>query len=483
MGLLSWFRRGDDLRATVAKQHAAISEMIRARYDAAQTTSLNTRHWGMADFLSADAALSPAVRQRIRSRVRYEVANNSYAAGLASTWAHDLIGTGPRLQLDLGPDVDADLCRKVELAVYDWSVEVDLAKKLRIAKVAKISDGEVFGIRTNNSRLSGVQLDLKLVEADQCVSPDGFSSMSDIDGIRIDEYGNPSAYWIAKYHPGSEFPGWFKEGRWVDAENVYHWFHATRPGQSRGVPELTPAIELFALMRRYTLATVTAAEVAADFAAILKSTMQPDQMGGTKLADFETMPIVRGMMTSLPDGYDIQQMKAEHPISTHDQFIRRLLNECARAVDMPVIVAAMDSSMSNYSSMRGDYLVYRKRIANERNDVERVFLDPLLKAWLDEAALVPGVIPDGLPPVAEWNWSWSWDGFDHIDPLKEADAEAASILANTATLAEVCQKRNKDWRQVLRQRAVERNLERELGIEPQLKPTPGPAPAPENAPA
>ena len=482
MGLLSWFKRPADLRQTVESQRIAITEMIRARYDAAQTTSLNTRHWSMADFLSADAALSPEVRRKIRSRVRYEVGNNSYAAGMASTWAHDLIGTGPRLQLDLGPDVDADLCRKVELAVYDWSVEVDLAKKLRIAKIAKISDGEVFGIKTNNTRLDGVQLDVRLVEADQCASPDGFPNEQDVDGVVYDENGVSSRYWILKRHPGSSYAGWNQEGRWVDAKDVYHWFHATRPGQHRGVPELTPAIELFALMRRFTLATVTAAEVAADFAAILKSTMSPDQAGAAHIADWETMPVVRGMMTAIPDGYDITQMRSEHPVSTHDQFVRRLLNECARAVDMPYIVAAMDSSMANYSSMRGDYLVYRKRISVERNDVERVFLDPLLKAWLDEAALVPGLIPDGLPPVAEWNWSWSWDGFDHVDPLKEAEAEAAQIGNNTATLAEICQRRNKDWRQVLRQRSVEKSLERELGIEPVAK-TPGPAPAQENVPA
>jgi len=478
MGLLSWFRRDDGLRQTVAKQHVAISEMIRARYDAAQTTPLNTRHWSMADFLSADAAMSPDVRRKLRSRVRYEVGNNSYAAGMASTWAHDLIGTGPRLQLDLGPDVDADLCRKVELAVYDWSVEVDLAKKLRIAKIAKISDGEVFGIKTNNSRLDGVQLDLRLVEADQCAAQDGFPTERDVDGVVYDENGVPSRYWILKRHPGSSYAGYNSEGRWVDAKDVYHWFHATRPGQHRGIPELTPAIELFALMRRFTLATVTAAEVAADFAAILKSTMSPDQVGAAHIADWETMPVVRGMMTAIPDGYDITQMRSEHPVSTHDQFVRRLLNECARAVDMPYIVAAMDSSMANYSSMRGDYLVYRKRISVERNDVERVFLDPLFKAWLDEAALVPGLIPDGLPPVAEWNWSWSWDGFDHVDPLKEAEAEAAQIAANTATLSEICQRRNKDWRQVLRQRAVEKSLERELGIEPVAKPSAPAAPEP-----
>ena len=108
--------------------------MIRARYDAAQTTSLNQRHWSMADYYAADAALSPDVRRKLRARARYEIANNSYAAGMASTWANDLVGTGPRLQLDLGPDVDTNRVRRVELSVFDWMVDIDLARKLQIGR-------------------------------------------------------------------------------------------------------------------------------------------------------------------------------------------------------------------------------------------------------------------------------------------------------------------------------------------------------------
>jgi capsid protein len=120
--------------------------------------------------------------------------------------------------------------------------------------------------------------------------------------------------------------------------------------------------------------------------------------------------------------------------------------------------------------MRGDYLVYRKRIAVERSDMERTFLDPLLYSWLDEA-VVAGVLPRGLPPFAAWNWTWVWDGFEHVDPLKEADADAAMVANNMASLAEVCSKRGKDWRVVVRQRAAEKAMERELGIEVAPQPT------------
>ena len=80
-----------------------VGQMIRASYDAAQTTNENSRHWANADALSAIAAGSQSVRATIRNRARYEIANNSFARGIVLTLSNDLVGTGPRLQV-LGAD-------------------------------------------------------------------------------------------------------------------------------------------------------------------------------------------------------------------------------------------------------------------------------------------------------------------------------------------------------------------------------------------
>ena len=73
--------------------------VLRARFDAAQTTADNQRHWSNADSLSADSAANADVRKTLRNRARYEVANNSYARGIVTTLANDVVGTGPRLQM------------------------------------------------------------------------------------------------------------------------------------------------------------------------------------------------------------------------------------------------------------------------------------------------------------------------------------------------------------------------------------------------
>ena len=471
MGLLSFLSR----------RKQAAPEQVQARYDAAQTTPLNQRHWAQADWWSPDAALHPGVRRTLRSRARYEAANNSYLAGMLSTLATDLVGCGPRLQLIL-PDVTPEdpRVRQIEHAVHEWGRAIDLASKLRLMRIARAVDGEAFAIKTTNPRLpaDSVQLDIKLIEADQVANPLWLLQIGQIDGIKFDDAGNVVEWHILKHHPGSlAWAG--NDGDWVPADRVLHWANLTRPSQHRGVGEIVPALELFAMLRRYTLATVTAAETAADFAALLHTNLPSTDGGAASLPQWETMPIVRGMAMSLPDGWDATQMKPEHPTTTYSEFEKRLLNQIARCLNLPYIVAALDSSQASYSSMRGDYLVYRKSVACLREDLERDVLDPLLSDWLNEAALIDGLIPDGLPLVAEWNWRWIWQGWEHVDPTKEADAQTIRLSNNTTTLAEECSKVGADWREVLKQRAAEKALMQELGIEEPA----APAPVPQTEPA
>lgn len=464
MGLLSLLARRTSKPAPVAP--------VQARYDAAQTTPSNARHWAQADWWSADAALHPGVRRTLRARSRYEAANNSYLAGMLQTLATDLVGTGPRLQLIL-PDVSPEdtRVRQIEHAVHEWGRAIDLAAKLRLMRIARAVDGEAFAVKQTNTRLSsdGVQLDIKLIEADQVANPLWLLQIGQIDGIKFDEAGNVAEWHILKNHPGSL--AWTGNvGDWVPSDRVLHWCNRSRPGQHRGVGEIVPALELFAMLRRYTLATVTAAETAADFAALIHTNV-PAAQASAGMDAWETMPIVRGMAMSLPDGWDATQMKPEHPTTTYSEFEKRLLNQIARCLNMPYIVAALDSSQASYSSMRGDYLVYRKAVTCLREDLERNVLDPLLGDWLNEAALIGGLIPDGLPLMAEWNWRWIWSGWEHVDPTKEADAQTIRLANNTTTLAEECSKVGADWREVLKQRAAERALMAELGIPDQAEGT------------
>ena len=246
-------------------QNVAVPVHVRAKFDAAEIGD-DRRHWANADAFAADTALSPEKRRTMRNRARYERANNSYLAGISATLANDLIGTGPRLQLNSG-DVEAD--RLAERLFFDWSWQVDLATKLRTMREAIVVDGEAFAMMISNPRLPGVQLDLRLVEAEmvatpvQSVTPSVTVDGSIVDGLEFDASGNVLAYQVLSYHPGANYHVNALNYQRVPAAQMVHWFRPIRPGQHRGVPEVAPALKLFAQLRRYTEAVVAAAETAA----------------------------------------------------------------------------------------------------------------------------------------------------------------------------------------------------------------------------
>ncbi|MCP4896088.1 MAG: phage portal protein [bacterium] len=294
-----------------------------AKYDAAQTTDENMRHWAMADGLSADAANSPEVRRTLRNRARYEVANNAYAKSLVDTLATAVMGTGPRLRIDTG---DKRVNKKIKRRWRRWTKAVGLPRKLITLRKAKCRDGEGFALFIQNPKLGDkVKLDLRLIESEQVATPTmtGLEKNS-VDGIRFDEAGNPRVYDILREHPGSSMLGGMGhagQADQVDAQYVLHMFRADRPGQHRGIPELTPALPLFAQLRRYVLAVLAAAETAADFAAVIQTSQPIDPgngmpgsaPGGVAPDPMDVFDLAQRMVTVLPDGYQLGQIRAEQP--------------------------------------------------------------------------------------------------------------------------------------------------------------------------
>ena len=434
--------------------------MLKARYDAAQTTEDNKKYWSEADAFSALGANTPEVRRILRNRARYECANNSYCKGMIRTLADDTIGKGPRLQFGT-PDATANAA--IGEAFQEWADAACLSSKLHTLKQSQVTDGECFILLYTHPAIPGpIQLDLLLVECDQIHTP--FPWPLDprlIDGMTLDDYGNVASYNMLKYHPGDlimwGFPMDFDV---IPAKWMIHYFKRERPHQFRGIPEITPALPLFALLRRFTLATVSAAESAALFAVLLKTSMTPED--ADSITPFDTQEIARNMMVALPEGYDATQLHPEHPATTYDMFKSAILNEIARCLNMPFNVAAGNSSSYNYSSGRLDHQVYFKSIDVDQHQIERHILDRILAAWLAEARLaLPGLIPNDLAVLPR---KWYWDGREHVDPVREATAQEQRLANNTTTLADEWARQGHDWRERLRQRSEELTFMRELGI-------------------
>lgn len=435
---------------------------IKARFDAAQTTRDNVKHWAMVDHLSADTEASPEVRRTLRLRSRYEIANNSYAKGLVQMLANDTIGTGPRLQLLAGDESFND---EVEQEFAKWADAVKLSAKLRTMRIARCQDGEAFAVMATNPKIRHpVKMDMVVLEADRVAGDLSWrEDDTTVDGISYDQWGNPADFRVLKYHPGDVKFATGEEAFHVPADYMIHIFRQDRPGLHRGVPELTAALPLFAQLRRYNLAVLSAAEAAADFAAILYTDAPPDGES-EEVEAMDTISLERNMLLTVPAGWKMGQLDSKQPTANHSEFVKVILSEIARCVVSTYGTVAGDYSGHNYASGRLDNQVYQKSILVDRSFWESEVLNHIFELWFREYVLTrpcqTGNIIDGEAP----RHTWFWDGFVHVDPTKEAIAQEKRLANNTTTLASECAKDGRDYLSVLRQRAKEIRLMHELGI-------------------
>jgi len=455
--------------------HKTKQRYIKASYDSAQTNNENSLHWANADALSADAAASKSVRDTLRKRSRYEVANNSYARGMVNTIANDAVGATVRLQMftDLmlgGIRKESIVLNKneatfIEGEFFAWAQAAGAFEHIRTLRAARCYDGEGFCLLTNNPKLPvPVKLAMAPQEADLVTSERFFEANDKThnDGIHYDRYGNAIIYELLDTSPGSFAVG--IKTRKIKAANMLHHFLAERPGQRRGIPQITAALALFAQLRRWTLAVIAAAETAADLAAIMKTPGEPGE-NDEYATPFETVPIERRVIMNLPEGYDITQFRAEQPQSTYKEVKREIIGEIARCLEIPVHLALGDSSEHNYSSARLDNQSYVKARRVDRSRITMDLMDPLFKAWVDEAMLIEDYLPQRLRNVkTDWSHLWIYDGDEHVDPIKEANAQRVRLESNTTTLSDEWGAKGFDWEEKLEQKARENKKMEELGL-------------------
>ena len=441
---------------------------IKARYDAARADS-QANHWANADNMSADAANSYEVRATLRKRSRYEIANNSYAKGVVLTFANETVGRGPRLQMRF-PKEQRELNRLIEKYWHEWDQASAFSERLHVFVQSKVGDGEGQALLGANPKIDfPVKLNITPIEAEQFTSQSlfGLTNQPQVDGIELDEFGNPAKYHILTYHPGDSRIYSKTATRIIDPRWFLHWFRCDRPGQHRGIPEITPCLGLFAQLRRWTLAVLTAAETAANFAAVLQTEGTPDT---TAQADpWDEVEVRLGTLMTLPAGWKMGQFEATQPVSAYDQFKHELLKEIARCLNMPFPVVAGDSSLMNYASGRLDFQNWYRTIKVSRASLERVVIDHVFREWLIELTTARTLLGRPLLPtsfdVRNVPHGWFYDAVPHVDPIKDNTGDSLALANNTDTLANICAAQGLDWEEVLMQRSEEVERMRELGLE------------------
>lgn len=429
--------------------------------------------------------------ETLRERSRDLCRNNPLAGGAIKTKVTNVVGSGIRLRANIDHDAlgmtddqadEWEIIAEREWRLFFESKESDVARTLTghdiIRQVYQQSkeNGDVFVLLPRIPR-KNILYDLRfqVVEADRICNPSHAQDTEFLSGgIQRDSYGAPIKYHVMTSHPGSIM----SEHKWESRQafgsktglrNVIHLFAPTRPGQSRGVPDLASVMEPLKQLGRYTDAEIMAAVISGFFTVFVESENAGDG-GSFKYSDFGSksghvsgdsdMKLGNGLIVDLAPGEKVHDSNPGRPNTAFDPFVQSILRQVGVGLEIPFEILIKHFTAS-YSAARAALLELWKYVMTERRWLIDNFLRIVYEVWMYEAVatgriVAPGFLTDPAIRAAYLGSEWVGPSKGQIDELKEAKAADLRMRVGISTLAdETAQATGKDWDKNHRQQVKE----------------------------
>lgn len=444
------------------RQKARMFMALAGGYTGASRSRRQTSEWKYTKGQSADADIlpdTPGLRDRSRDLVR----NEPLAAGAVASVVTSVVGTGLALQSRVDREVlkmsedQADAWQKTterEWRLWFESTACDATRTndgyglQALAFRAALESGDVFALTPMREIASmPYKLALQLLEADQVSNPDHKMDTNELaGGVELDQWRAPIAYHFQKTHPGAlnrpVSGGWTRIaafGGRTSRRQVLHLYDKLRPGQTRGVPYLTPVIETLKMLGRYTEAELMAAVIAGMFTVFVESErggLDPNDASGIggetgAQSSDKDVKLGSGAIVDLNPGEKINIANPGRPNQAFDAFVLSLCRFVGLALELPYEVLIKHFTAS-YSASRGALLEAWKFYRRKRAWLVQMFLDPVFELWMDEAVALgriaaPGYFDDPLMRRAYLACEWVGDGPISVDPVKDVEAAKGRV--------------------------------------------------------
>lgn len=467
-------------------------------YQGASKSKRSMKGWTTYDGdADADILLDlPDLRERSRDLVR----NNPVASGAIKTKVTNVVGTGLSMQsridrekLGLTDDeadrMETDIER--EWRLFWETKDVDVARTLtgqmitRQAYQQTKENGDVFVLLPRVRRKNvPYNLKLQLIEADRVCNKNGvLDTERQAGGIKKDQYGAPVEYHILKNHPGNMYGATKMEwqvrkafGEKTGLRNVIHLYQPTRPGQSRGVPDLAAVIEPLKQLGRYTEAEIMAAVVSGFFTTFIESEQGAGGFDYSNLAGEtgqssgdDDLKLGNGLIMELNPGEKVHDSNPGRPNNSFDPFVTSILRQIGAGLEIPFEILVKHFTAS-YSAARAALLELWKYVLSERKWLTDNFLKIVYEVWMYEAVAsgriaAPGFFSDPAVRQAYLGCEFTGPAKGQIDELKEVKAASQKVSTGFSTLSrETAELTGGDWEKNHKQQAKERRKRIEDGL-------------------
>ena len=425
----------------------AIAQSALRSYDAAGNGRRTTGwHRNSSDANSAAAASIATLRELSRDLRR----NNGHARRGIRVISANTIGRG----IAAKAVASSEKLAIHSLATWNkWagSTSCDFDGRLKFSGIQRlvmetvVESGEALIIKEAADASDGlpVPIRIRVLEPDYLDgSKDGTTEVGHISqGIEYDGRGRRIAYWIYRQHPGASGFGYSTiESYRQTAEDVIHIYRMDRPGQSRGVPWLAPAIAKLADLSDYDDARLMQAKIAACFGAFVTDAEGAGRAIGSQEDDDEANRLETlepGHIEYLAPGKSIT-FPTPPSVSDHGSFTESQLRYIAACLDVPYEELTTDYSSVNFSSARMARLSHWGSVHDWRRNMIIPQLCDGVWAWVMGAA--KGLEGWNELPTAEW----APPPMPMLSPEKEGMAYTRLVRSGVMTLAQAIRERGED---------------------------------------
>jgi lambda family phage portal protein len=469
---------------------------ISGGYTGARRDRKQTSTWRPGDG-DADTVILPDL-PTLRDRTRDLERNSPIAAGAISTKVTCVVGSGLTPHSCIDRDVLTGLTddqadawqraaeREFRLATSGKDFDIERGHSFPSSQDlvfrSVLSAGDIFVNMPRRSRPGNpYTLRLNFIEADRVCNPQFKVDTPElVAGIGKDADGAPKEIHVAKFHPGNlrytQKREWYPPIPIYNARGerqVLHIYRKLRPGQTRGVPDLAPVVEMLKSITNYTDSELHAAVVSSLFTVFVKSASgSPNIMmsgvNGTTQTQTQIntngLELGSGNVLGLFPNEDITFADPKRPNTAAGEFLRNMAEQVGVAIELPYELLLKHFTAS-YSAARAALLEAWRFFLRSRAWLAEEYCQPIWEAVITEAVIrgrlaAPGFLADPLVRMAYLGCEWVGDSMGQIQPVQEVEAAALRVKEGFSTKAkETIALTGGDWERDEKQRAKEQKIE------------------------
>lgn len=468
----------DVLGALGAMQRRAAERVVRASYRAAQRHRLSPSR--MASSAGTfDSHLTTAERDQLIRRARDLHRNDPVARGMVERRVNLTVGSGFRPRATTADpawnDAHRELWRQWHFSCEHRDLQ-DFDDLTRSIVRQRLVDGDVVVLPVAETGR------LQLVDAERLRNPgDAYDSLEWRGGVWTDRTGRPMALNIVQWTDQGKTASGNDRLLAIDPNalgNPWLFGRIDWSSQTRGESPLATVAEDFGRLRDYIESVEEASHLFA-LVAFVHKTDDPRgaarAMGATTEVDEDGLAYTSGLLRGGAISYiglneSMEAVQSSQPMAEFDPFVRARMRFIGSAMGMPIELAMLDFSQSNFHGALAAVEVAMEDLRDERRwltgCLRKVYL------WKTRQWIEQGLLEDR----PDWeSHRWTPPRRVVLEPMRQAKVDAQRLEKGISTYEDVLEAEGRDWEEVFEQRAEEKRRMAELGIDVAVTPGAGSA--------